>query len=265
MGTATKRAFGIVTGGTSGIGLELARQLLEHDYDVLVVGDRHVEEARSELAAAGAKVYALEADLSTPSGVGELIEEVRSLHRPIDALILNAGVGVGGAFLHNDVGEEIKMIDLNCTSVVRVAKALVPQMVARGEGRVLITSSIAGTMPAPYEAVYGATKAFDLSFAEGLRDELRDTGVTVTALQPGPTDTEFFERAHLQDTKVGQADKDDPAQVAKQGFDAMMRGKDKVYAGSLKTRIKGLATEILPEPAKARKHRKQAQPGSGRK
>jgi short-subunit dehydrogenase len=113
--------------------------------------------------------------------------------------------------------------------------------------------------------VYGATKAFDLGFAEALREELRETGVTVTALQPGPTDTEFFERAGMQDTKIGTDDKDDPAQVAKQGFDAMMKGDDKVYAGSLKSRLQGLSGEVLPETVKAKQHAKLAQPGSGRK
>ena len=266
MGTLTTRSFAVITGGSSGIGLELAKQFLEHDFDVLIAGDRHVEEARSVLAAFDdANVYGLEVDLSRQDGVDELVKEVLALARPIEALVLNAGVGVGGEFMKTNLDDEIHMIDLNCTAVVRLAKALVPQMVARGKGRVLITSSIAGTMPAPYEAVYGATKAFDLSFAEGLRDELRDTGVTVTALQPGPTDTEFFERAKLEDTKVGAADKDDPALVAKQGFEALMRGDDKVYAGSLGTRLKGLASEILPETTKAKAHRKQAAPGSANK
>jgi short-subunit dehydrogenase len=137
-------------------------------------------------------------------------------------------------------------------------------MAERRRGRVLITSSIAGVMPGPFEAVYNATKAFDLSFAEALRYELRDTGVTVTALQPGPTDTQFFERAGMTDTKVGREDKDDPALVAKQGFEAMMAGKDKVYAGGFATRMEGVAAEILPETVKAKQHAKQAEPGSGK-
>ncbi len=265
MGTISNRAFAVVTGGSSGIGFELAKQLIEHDFDVLIAGDRDVEDARSALARAGANVYGLDVDLATPEGTDELVREVLALARPIEALVLNAGVGVGGEFLKTHLEDELEMIELNCTAVVRLAKALVPQMVARGKGHVLITSSIAGTMPAPYEAVYGATKAFDLSFAEGLRDELRDSGVTVTALQPGPTETQFFERAELEDTKVGAGKKDDPALVAKQGFEAMMRGDDKVDAGSLGTRLKGLASEVLPETAKARAHRKQAEPGSGHK
>lgn len=157
------------------------------------------------------------------------------------------------------------MISVNCIAVVHLAKQLLPAMVERGQGRVLITSSIAATMPAPFEAVYGATKAFDLSFSEALRNELKDTGVTVTAVQPGPTETNFFHRAGLDDTKVGQSEKDDPAQVAQQAYDAMMAGKDKVYAGSLKTRMQGVMTEVMPEAAKAQQHRKMVEPGSGTK
>jgi short-subunit dehydrogenase len=138
-------------------------------------------------------------------------------------------------------------------------------MVARGSGRVLITASLVSTAPAPYIAVYGATKAFDMSFAEALREELKDTGVTVTALQPGATDTNFFARADMEDTKVAQGKKDDPADVAKQGFEAMMKGKDSVIAASVRTKLEGLANEILPETMKARLYAPQNKPGSGEK
>ncbi len=157
------------------------------------------------------------------------------------------------------------MIELNCTAVVRIAKLAVQEMLPRRAGKILITSSIAATMPAPYEAVYGATKAFDLQFAEGLRGELKDKGITVTALQPGPTDTNFFHRADMDDTKVGAGKKDDPADVARMGYEALMKGKDKVYAGSLKTRMQGVATELLPEETKAKQHAKMSEPGSAKK
>jgi short-subunit dehydrogenase len=220
---------------------------------------RRTREAQSD----GANVYAVDVDLATREGCHKLCEEVRALGRLIDALALNAGIGVGGEFLKADLDAELRGIDLNCAAVVRLARQLLPDMVAHGKGRVLITSSVAAVMPAPYEAVYGATKAFDLSFAEALREELHDTGITVTALQPGATETEFFERAGMEDTRIGREDKDDPALVARQGFEAMMRGDDKVYAGSLKSRAQGLAGEILPEPTKAKLHAKQAEPGSG--
>jgi short-subunit dehydrogenase len=264
MGTVSTRQFTVITGGTNGIGLELAKIFLKNNSDVLVVGDMNVDEARAELTAAGGgDVTALHIDLAEKGGVEKLYDAVRAADRAVDALALNAGVGVGGPFLETDIDAEVKMIKLNCISVVKLAKLLVPDMVARGQGKVLITSSIAATMPAPFEAVYGATKAFDLSFSEGLRDELRDTGVSVTAVQPGPTDTNFFHRAGLDDTKVGAGKKDDPAQVAQQAYDALMAGKDKVYAGSLKTRMQGMSTEILPETVKAAQHRKMAEPGSG--
>ncbi|HEY3801446.1 MAG TPA: SDR family NAD(P)-dependent oxidoreductase [Kofleriaceae bacterium] len=254
----TNRPFSIITGGSSGIGRELAKIFIQEGYDVLIAADRDVDEACAQLGVDG-----VTANLATPEGVKALVERIEQIGRVPDAIVLNAGVGVGGPFLETSLDSEIEMIELNCTAVVRLAKLLLPAMSSRGSGRVLITSSIAATMPAPFEAVYGATKAFDLSLAEGLREELRETGVTVTALQPGPTDTAFFERAGLQDTKVGSGDKDDPAKVARQGFDAMMAGKDKVYAGSLKTRAEGIASELLPETVKAKQHAKQAKPGSG--
>jgi short-subunit dehydrogenase len=147
---------------------------------------------------------------------------------------------------------------------VLLAKHIVPGMVQRGKGRVLITASVAATNPAPYLAVYGATKGFDLQFAEGLRYELEDTGVTVTALQPGATDTEFFDRADMTDTKVAQGKKDDPADVAKKGFEAMMAGKDKIIAASLKSKVEGLVGEVLPETTKAAMQAKQTRPGSAK-
>jgi uncharacterized protein len=148
-------------------------------------------------------------------------------------------------------------------SLVHLAKRLVPPMVARGHGRVLITASVASTTPTPYAAVYGATKAFDLSFAEALRNELLETGVTVTALQPGATDTNFFERAEMTDTPVGAGEKDDPAEVARAGFAAMMDGKDSVIASSARSKMQGLANEVLPETVKAKMAAKVHKPRSG--
>lgn len=266
MATFNDRRFAVVTGASSGIGLELAKQFLINNFDVMIVAeDAEIHEVARELHTEGSVVYPQEIDLSTREGVAELCRVLEDLRRPIDAIALNAGVGVGGPFIETDLDEEIEMIRLNCESVVLLAKYVLPKMVARGEGRVLITASVAAVMPAPFEAVYGATKAFDLSFAEALHNELKDTGVTVTAMQPGPTDTNFFQRAGLEDTKVGVEKKDDPAEVAKQGFEAMMKGKDKVYVGSLKTKLHGLASEVLPETTKAQQHRKMAEPGSGRK
>jgi short-subunit dehydrogenase len=266
MGTVTNRKFAVITGASSGIGLELARQCIEHDFDILIAAeDEGIHEAARHLGAAGAAVEAVQSDLSTFEGCEKLVAAVNNSNRHLDALLLNAGVGVGGSFVQTDLEDELKMIALNANAVVHLAKRLVPRMVNRGEGRILITASVASTSPAPFLAVYGATKAFDLSFAEALRFELKDTGVTVTALQPGATDTEFFERAEMENTKVAQGKKDDPADVAKKGFEAMMAGKDKVIAASLKSKLEGLAGEILPEPTKAKMQGGQTRPGSGEK
>jgi uncharacterized protein len=266
MGTQSNQQFAVVTGGSKGIGLELARCAIANRFDVMIVADGpDVHEVATELSASGATVYAQQADLASYAGVEQVYAAIRGTGRAVDALLLNAGVGVGGRFLETSLEEELRMLALNCSAVVHLAKRVLPDMVARGQGRCLITSSIAGTMPASYEAVYGATKAFDLSFAEAVRYELKDTGVTVTALQPGPTDTAFFERANLEDTRVGQGEKDDPATVAKQGWEAMMDGKDKIIAGGLKTKMMGVANELLGEETKAKMHGKLAEPGSGRK
>jgi short-subunit dehydrogenase len=268
MGTATNRSLAVITGASSGIGFELARQCVAHGFDAIVCSaDARIDEAAERLraAAAGTMVEAVRADLATYEGNELLARAIRGATLPIEALLLNAGVGVNGAFTTTSLDEELRMIALNCASVVHLAKRVVPTMVSRGRGRVLITASIGSTAPMPYLAVYGATKAFDLSFAEALREELKGTGVTVTALQPGATDTEFFERADMEDTRVGQGKKDDPAEVAKLGFEAMMKGKDSVIASSVKSKLEGLAHELLPETAKARMQAAMNKPGSGGK
>lgn len=201
--------------------------------------------------------------MATYDGVEQLYAQIQSGGRPIDAIAINAGVGVGGDFTQQtDLKEELNLIHLNVVSTVHLAKRVLPDMTARGSGRVLFTASIAAIMPTPFEAVYGASKAFVLSFSESLRNELKDTGVSVTALMPGPTETEFFHRADMDDTSVGASKKDDPDDVAKQGFDALMAGKDKIIAGSLKTKIQGHTSEHLPDAVTATMHRKMSEPGS---
>jgi short-subunit dehydrogenase len=265
MAIENKRKFAVVTGASSGIGFELARQCVEHDFDVLICSEEpDIHRAASDLGARGATVIAVRADLSTYEGVETLYRGITEQHRSVDALLLNAGVGVGGAFVETDLDAELKAIALNCNHTVHLAKRVLPAMIARGQGRILITGSVVSTSPNPYQAVYGATKAFVMSFGEALRYELKECGVTVTVLQPGATDTQFFERADLMDTKVGQADKDDPAQVAKQGYEAMMAGKDSVLGGSLKSRIEGAMNEVLPETVKAAQAGKQTKPGSAK-
>ena len=261
MGTVNTRRLAVVTGASSGIGFELARQCADNGFDLIICAENHeIERAAGQLGAGGAQVRAIVADLATREGVEELARATQDAGRPIDALLLNAGVGVGGEFIKTPIDDEVRMVELNCNHTIRLAKLIVPAMVERGEGRVMITASIASTTPSPFHAVYGATKAFVMSFAEALRTELADTGVTVTALQPGPTDTEFFARANMEETPVGRGDKDDPADVARQGFEAMMSGKDSVIAGGMKSKLQGMANEVLPETVKAKASAKQAKP-----
>ncbi len=255
----------VVTGASSGIGLELARQLAEHRFDLVIAAeDAELDTAAQHLRLTGVQVDAIHADLATEAGVEQLIGGVTAAGRPVDALVLNAGIGVGGAFVSDDtsVEDQVRVIDLDVRAPVHLAKRLLPAMVRRGSGRVLITSSIAAVMPGPFQAVYNASKAFLLSLSEALREELKDSGVTVTALMPGPTDTKFFERAGIEDTKLGAADKDDPAQVAREGFEAMMAGKHRVVAGSAKNKAQVAAANVMPDPALAAQHRRMSEPGS---
>jgi len=253
----------LVTGGSSGIGFSLAQELATRGYDLIIcsAGDR-LDGASEELRAYGVEVEAIKADLSTRQGVDEFWKHVQGLGREIEIACLNAGVGVGGLFWETELEKELEIVELNCTCTVQLAKYVVKDMVGRGEGRILFTSSIAGEMVAPREAVYAATKAFVLSLAHSLRYELEDKGVTVTSLQPGPTDTDFFHRAGMDDTKVGQEGKKDsnPDDVAREGIEALMNGKDHVYSASLKTKLEGMLSNVIPGRAKAAMHEKQAEP-----
>jgi short-subunit dehydrogenase len=256
-------SLALVTGASSGIGLELARGLAARGFDLVVTAeDGCLAEVADELRAGGTETVAVRADLRTRQGVEDVHGAVLATGRPLQVAVLNAGVGQGGAFVETDVDAEQDIIDLNITSTVRLAKHVLRDMVARGEGRVLITSSIASTMPGTYQAVYNASKSFLQSFTQAVRAELADSGVTLTALMPGPTETDFFRRADMEDTKVGASDKDDPAQVAEQGIEALLADKAKVVAGSRTTKLQGLADKVLPDKAKAEAHRRMAEPGS---
>ncbi|GAA1640834.1 SDR family NAD(P)-dependent oxidoreductase [Actinoplanes couchii] len=256
----------MVTGASSGIGYELARQLAERGHDLLIVAeDEGIEEAAAGLRRDGVnRVTAVRADLAAYDGVENVWAAVRATGRDVDVLALNAGRGIGGAFVGGtDLAEELDVIAVNVTSTVHLAKRALPGMVDRGAGRVLVTSSIASMMPGTFQAVYNASKSFTQSFAEALRAEVADSGVTVTALMPGPTDTNFFHRAEMDDTRVGASDKDDPAQVAEQGLRALFAGREKVLAGSVGTRAQAVASKVAPDRVKAALHRRMAEPGSG--
>ncbi|AEE44469.1 SDR family NAD(P)-dependent oxidoreductase [Cellulomonas fimi] len=257
------RPLAVVTGASSGIGLELASCFAAGGFDLLLTADDATVAVVADRLAGDVAVRHVQADLATADGVRTLVEEVRALGRPVDALALNAGTGQGGPFVETPLDGDLETVRLNVESTVRLAKALVPPMVERGAGRVLVTASTAALMPGPYYATYAASKSFVLSFAEALRHELKDTGVTVTALLPGPTDTEFFERADMEDTRVAHGKKDDPADVARQGFEALMAGKDKVVVRSAQPLSQAAAAKVLPDRAKAAMHATYTKPQDG--
>jgi uncharacterized protein len=259
---STRNSFAVVTGASSGIGLELAKQFAQHGFDLLIVADSpKISDAARTLKSYNVSVAESQIDLAKPEGVNEFYGLVRETGRPVDALALNAGVGAGGDFVRGTaLDADLNVIDLNVKSTVHLAKLILKDMVQRGQGRVLFTSSIAATMPGTFNAVYNASKSFVQSFAQAIRNELKDTGVTITALMPGATETNFFHRAGMDDTKVGSSEKDDPADVAKTGFDALMAGEDHVVAGSFKNKVQATMAHVLPDTMTAEMHRKQAEP-----
>jgi short-subunit dehydrogenase len=256
----SQRKFAIVTGASSGIGLELARLAAADGYDLLVAADTPFVDAGAGLKDLGVEVQSIEADLATEQGVEQLLNAVGE--RQVDVLVANAGHGLGHAFLDQKPSDWMHVINTNITGTLLLIQPVLQKMVERGEGRVLITGSIAGHMAGSFHAVYNGSKAFVDSFAAALGNEIKDSGVTITCLKPGATETEFFARAEMEDTKVGQAKKDDPADVAKTGWTAMLKGEPSVIHG-LKNKLQVAASELMTDATTAKMHRAQAEPGSG--
>ncbi len=258
---ASTRPLAVVTGASAGIGRELARICAEQGFDLVIAADEpKIESAADAFRALGASVVAVQTDLADLAGVDRLYAAIAG--RPVDALLANAGHGLGKGFLDQDFAAVRHVIDTNVTGTIYLIQKVGRDMRARGQGRILVTGSIAGFMPGTYQAVYNGTKAFIDSFSFALRAELKGTGVTVTCLMPGATETEFFERADMLDTKVGQGSKDDPADVARTGFDAMMRGDGDVVSG-WQNKLQSAIANITPAGVLAEQHRKMAEPGSG--
>jgi short-subunit dehydrogenase len=259
---SASRQFAIVTGASTGIGLELAKCCARKGFDLLIAADEaEIDNAAIAIRKLGTNVDAVQADLSTTEGVDKLYAAANG--RPVDALLANAGRGLGRAFLDQDFNRARLVIDTNVTGTVYLIHKVGNDMRRRDAGKILITGSIAGFIPGSFQAVYNGTKAFLDSFSFALREELRDTKVTVTCLMPGATETKFFERADMMDTSVGVAEKDDAAEVAKTGFDAMMRGDGDVVFG-IKNKIQSSIANVMPAGVLARQHRKMAEPGSAK-
>lgn len=249
--------FAIITGASSGIGAELAKLAAGDGYDLLLVADTPFGDTP-----AGAQT--LQADLSTTDGVDQLLSAAGD--RQVDLLCANAGHGLGHAFLDQNVDDWRHVVDTNITGTIYLIQKVLPAMVARNDGKVLVTGSVAGYIPGAFQAVYNGTKAFVDSFTEALRNEIKDSdGVTLTTLMPGPVDTEFFSRGDMLDTSVGaDPNKSDPADVAKDGWDAVMNGKASIFSG-WKTKVQGVLANVTPGSVLAEQHRKMAEPGSADK
>lgn len=255
--------FAIVTGASTGIGYQLAKCCAENGFDLLIAADEpEIENAASTLRTSGTSVQALQADLATIEGVDKLCAAARG--RKVDALLANAGRGLGKGFLDQDWDDIRHVIDTNITGTTYLIHRIGRDMRGMGEGRILITGSIAGFMPGTFQAVYNASKAFLDSFAEAIRNEMKDTGVSVTCLMPGATETDFFKRADLMDTKIGQEKKMDAAEVARQGYEAMMNGDDSIITG-FKNKMQVAMSRVMSSTTMAEQHRKETGPGTGTK
>ena len=255
----SRRKLAVVTGASSGIGLEIARLAAKDGYDLIVAADEPLVDASAGLENLGVEVQSVQADLATDQGVNQLLSAAGD--RDIDVLVANAGQGHGGAFIDQEPSSWKHVIDTNVTGTLLLIQPVLRRMLDRGEGRILVTGSIAGYVPGSFNAVYNATKAFIDNFCAAVSDEIKDSPVTLTVLKPGATDTDFFRRADMLDTEVGQSKKDDPADVAKTGWKAMLDGKRSVVHG-LVNKATVLASGVVPESVTAARHRKQAEPGS---
>jgi len=261
--TTSARQLAIVTGASSGIGYELARLCIDNGFDVIIAADEpEIIDAADRLAKPGIMVTPVQCDLSTPEGVETLYGASRGAGRPVDALLANAGTGLGHAFLDQDLTAALRVVHTNINSTISLIHKVGRDMRARRAGRILITGSIAGLIPGAFMAVYNGSKAFLDSFAVAISNELQDSGVTVTNLMPGATDTAFFDRAGMRDTQLGRDDgKDKPADVAKTGFEAMMKGELAVVHG-LKNKIQAAVSHVTPDKVLANRHREMAAPSA---
>jgi short-subunit dehydrogenase len=255
--------FAIVTGASSGIGYHLAQECAKRGCDLLIAADEpEIQRAADTMRRSNVQVSAVEADLATMQGVDKLYDAAKG--RAVDLLLANAGRGLGKGFLDQNFEEAKHVVETNVTGTIYLIQKVGRDMRNRGDGKIMIVGSIAGFMPGTYQAVYNGTKAFLDSFSFALRAELDKTGVSVTCLMPGATETEFFARADMLDTKVGTDKKDDPAEVARVGLEAMLRGDGDIVSG-WHNKLQSAIANIMPAGVLAEQHKKMAAPGSARK
>jgi short-subunit dehydrogenase len=257
-----KNQFAVITGASTGIGLELAKLFADDGFRILIVAeDAGIFEAGELLRSRGADVEVLQVDLATVDGNQKLCDKIKDIGERVDALVINAGVGVYGDFVRErNINEHLNLVNLNAISPIILTKKIVKDMVDNDSGKVLYTSSIASLMPGTYMATYNASKAFLESFVNAIREELKDTNVTITTLLPGATETNFFARAGMLYTELGRSDKDDPADVARDGYKALMKGENHVVAGSLSNKFQEIVSKVLPDTVKAKLHAKKLAP-----
>jgi uncharacterized protein len=248
----------LITGATSGIGLELARLFARDGYRIAIVArdEFTLEQVAEELRTTGASnVHVFAKDLSFPRAAEELYLETTMAGIAVDILVNDAGIGQHGKFIETPLEKDYEIIHLNITSLVTLTKLFLKPMLERNKGRILQLASVASYQPTPLLAVYAATKAFVLSFTDSLINELRDTAVTVTALIPGPTDTDFFHKAGMENTKAAQDDPENPRKVAETGYKALMAGRQHATARGVKKEI--VKSSLLPNDVIAASARKQ--------
>jgi short-subunit dehydrogenase len=241
--------YALITGGSSGIGYELAKLFAADGYHLVIVArtEKDLQQKAAELSNQyGVKVTPIATDLFRPEAAFELYEKVKAQGIEVNVLVNDAGQGQFGLFVEQDLQRLLEIIQLNVVSFTALTHLFLKDMVGRNEGKILQLASIASQLPGPYQAVYHGTKAYVLSFTEALISELKDTNVSLTALQPGATDTDFFNKAEMQDSKILDSKLSDPAKVAKDGYEALMSGDDKIISG-LKNKVMVGMSNVLPE------------------
>jgi uncharacterized protein len=254
--------YALITGATEGIGLQLAKTFAEHGYHLVIVA--RTKETLNRTADSLADTYGINVipiakDLFEPEAARELYDEVKSHGVTIQILVNDAGQGVYGLFAESDLEKQLKIIQLNISSLTVLTYLFLRDMLERNEGKILQLASIVSEIPAPLQAVYGGTKAYVLSFTEALINEVKDSNVTITALQPGATDTDFFNKAGAQNSKIVTESKlANPADVARDGFNALMKGDDKVVSG-MKNKIQSVLSNLTSDPTLADQMRRQSE------